>query len=307
MTLNYQQDLAREEFKKKIRATKYANIMLDWTFKKVFGQEQNKNVLISLLNSILPELKIVDLEYRTTEFLSKVAENKNFILDLRCKTAHDKEIIIEMQNSGQKAFFERCVGYGAYAYSNELEEGSLYDSTTPVYVVAIISEKAGKEMILHEPEYDNKVVYNYIFKEKETNEIANPSIMVTFVELSKFNKTEDECKTELDQWFYVLKNSERVYQLNPAFQTEVFKQVFKELDVATFTREERMRHFRENLAKYDDYMQKAFYREKGLEEGMAKGEEKSQREIAQKMKAKGIDPATIAECTGLSIEQVENL
>ncbi len=135
--------------------------------------------------------------------------------------------------------------------------------------------------------------------------------MVTFVELNKFTKTEDECITDLDKWFYVLKNSERINNLNPAFQTEVFKQVFKELDVATFTREERMRHFRENLAKYDAYMQEAFYREKGLKEGMAEGRaegvEQSKLEIAKKMKAESIGIEIIVKCTGLSVEQIESL
>ena len=104
---------------------------------------------------------------------------------------------------------------------------------------------------------------------------------------------------------------------------EVFLGVLEDADVASLTPKEkeiydaRLKRYRDNRACLDYAIEKGVReglekgRAEGMEKGRAEGMEKGQQEeklrIAKSMKEKNIDSATIAQCTNLTIGQVEAL
>ncbi len=90
----------------RLRAQKYADIMLDWTFKYVFGpQGKYKEGLISLLNAIIPDQNIQSIEYLPTEMLGEVAGQRKSVMDLRCKSEDGTQFVVEVQNYQEDGFF----------------------------------------------------------------------------------------------------------------------------------------------------------------------------------------------------------
>ena len=131
-------------------ARKYVDILTDAGFKAVFGDRRNKEVLIDFLNVVLPDhRKVRDLEYSTTEIPSFTLETKSVRLDLRCEGDDGTRFIVEMQQSGQRHFFKRCVEYAAKVYDSGSRRGGDYD-IEPVYFIGILGrdrifERCGPE------------------------------------------------------------------------------------------------------------------------------------------------------------------
>lgn len=300
-----------------VRTQKYADLLLDFTFKRVFCQEENKDILLSFLNALLPEKKIRDIRFNTTELQGATRKNKRFFLDLMCTAGDGSQFIVEVQTYAEKKFFCRCVGYTARVFSSHIktvrkngskEKETKYD---PVYLIAILSDRATGDNVLHKPEYNEGIVYHYVFQEKFTHEIQDDTINIIFVELKKFNKVIEECETLLDKWFYVLKNMERLDVLPPSFRSKVFVKLFEAVRISQFTQEEYdMYMFTNSKAQIMREARELVY-EHGLEDGRTEGREigreESKLETARKMKAKSYPVEDIAECTGLTAEQIESL
>ena len=155
-------------------ARKYVDILTDAGFKAVFGDRRNKEVLIDFLNVVLPaHRKVRDLEYSTTEIPSFTLETKSVRLDLRCEGDDGTRFIVEMQQSGQRHFFKRCVEYAAKVYDSGSRRGGDYD-IEPVYFIGIL----GRERIFGRcgPEWKDRYISEYTFREKHTGEVPDESI-----------------------------------------------------------------------------------------------------------------------------------
>ena len=87
---------------------KYIDLMVDWSFKRVFGTEVNKDILIEFLKVVFPQFAITDITYIPTEQLGIMEDDRKAIFDVLCKTEDDKTFLVEMQRGAQKHFFERA-------------------------------------------------------------------------------------------------------------------------------------------------------------------------------------------------------
>ncbi len=303
--------LSREQAKEEHLSRKYANFLFDFTFKRVFGNESNKDLVISFLNALFPNKKIKDVEYNATEKVGDTSESKKFILDLLCTSEDKTQFIVEVQNYEQEDFFKRCLAYGARLYSESAYAGNSYGQFLPVYVVALMSDAVTKSGKMHRPKYRDKLIYHYLFAEKDTHEVPFEGISCIFVELEKFNKTEAECVTLLDKWFYLIKNSNFLEDRPGSFREKVFDKLFELLEMSKFTPMENRAYIHEWIAEYDriSILRTAENRgiEKGREEGLELGKEQEQLRIAKKMKDEAVDIQTISKCTGLTVEQIESL
>ena len=111
---------------------KYIDLMVDWSFKRVFGTEVNKDILIEFLKVVFPQFAITDITYIPTEQLGIMEDDRKAIFDVLCKTEDDKTFLVEMQRGAQKHFFERALYYtsfpimeqGKIAIAKEKEEGA---------------------------------------------------------------------------------------------------------------------------------------------------------------------------------------
>ncbi len=307
----------------RLRAQKYADIMLDWTFKYVFGPSgKYKEGLISLLNAIIPDRKIRSIEYLPTEMLGEVAGQRSSVMDLRCVSEDGTQFVVEVQNYKEDGFFERCIAYACKLFLEQNRKGTKYRDFLPIYVVAILSENASKGMSLYAGCRD-QVIYDHTMIEKISGIFAPRTISVIFADTSKFRKDISECVDDVDRWLFLLKHSTRMRDYSDSFQTEVFRRVLEVLEISSFTQEEFNMYYTEEEQKRIREAQDDTVRRLGREEGFSEGLEKGRaegiaegraegileanRENARKMLQLGIDVALISQTTGLTAEEIEAL
>ena len=185
--------MGKEEQKGNVQ--RYVDILSDAGFKAVFGEKRNKDVLIDLLNVVLPERKhIMDIRYATTELPGFTLENKSVRLDLRCTGDDGTEFIVEVQRYAQENIFRRCILYASQVYSSGTERGDGQEyCIPPVYLVCLIDDHA---MIADrsDPIFKDRIITEYTFREKIIEDVPDETIFCIFVELNRFEKSLEECK-----------------------------------------------------------------------------------------------------------------
>ena len=294
---------------------KYINLMVDWSFKRVFGTEVNKDILIEFLKVIFPQFAITDITYIPTEQLGIMEEDRKAIFDVLCKTEDNKTFLVEMQRGAQKHFFERALYYtsfpimkqGKKAIAKEEEGAEPWDfSLDGVFFLGILD---------FEYEQDERTEHRYQLLETKTLKQMTDKLEFVFVEVAKFDKSEDELETDLDKWLYLLKNMSTLLERPAALRDRIFGRLFDVAEYARLDDEERKNYVEAMNTARDTYNQIDYAlnkgigigREEGREEGIEIGLEKKAYEIARKMIAKGLDVDTIADFTGLTKEEVAKL
>ena len=287
---------------------KYIDLMVDWSFKRVFGTEVNKDILIEFLKVVFPQFAITDITYIPTEQLGIMEDDRKAIFDVLCKTEDDKTFLVEMQRGAQKHFFERALYYtsfpimkqGKIAIAKEKEEGAKpwNFSLDGVFFLGILD---------FEYEQDEMTEHRYQLLETKTLKRMTDKLEFVFVEVAKFDKSEDELETDLDKWLYLLKNMSKLLERPAALRDRIFGRLFDVAEYARLDDEERKNYVESMNTARDTYNQIDYALNKGIGIGLEMGCEKKACEIAQKMIAKGLDVDTIADLTGLTKEVVAKL
>ena len=289
------------------------NLRSDVGFKAVFADRNNKDILIGVLNQILPpEARIEDIkEYSDREQRRDVPYGKKTVLDLVCVDRDDRTFVVEMQASEEDFFFERCVYYASGLYHLELSDGERYKGLRPVYVVSFLNYH-----LKHDDEslWDTDHFISYWrFSEKRTGMVADQTISVIFVEMTLFTKTLEECVTEFDRLFYIFKNSDG-FQRIPEWIEEaggISRRLAEACEVAAFDKEKKLKYEIDKMNEWDIQAQKEYAVRKGLEEGLQKGlregreegleqgREETRLSIARKLFEAGTPVDVIVNCTGV--------
>ena len=291
----------------------FVNLRSDVGFKAVFADRNNKDILIGVLNQILPpEARIEDIkEYSDREQRRDVPYGKKTVLDLVCVDRDDRTFVVEMQASEEDFFFERCVYYASGLYHLELSDGVRYKGLRPVYVVSFLNYR-----LRHDDEslWDtDHFISNWRFTEKRTGMVADQTISVIFVEMTLFTKTLEECVTEFDRLFYIFKNSDG-FQRIPEWIEEaggISRRLAEACEVAAFDKEKKLKYEIDKMNEWDIQAQKEYAVRKGLEEGLQKGlregreegleqgREEARLSIARKLFEAGTPVDVIVNCTGV--------
>ena len=265
----------------------FVNLRSDVGFKAVFADRNNKDILIGVLNQILPpEVRIE--EYSDREQQQDVIYGKKTVLDLVCVDKDDRTFIVEMQASEEDSFFERCVYYASGLYHLELSEGDLYGKLHPVYVVSFLNYR-----LRHDDEslWDTDHFISYWrFSEKRTGMVADQTISVIFVEMTLFTKTLEECVTESDRLFYIFRNSGG-FQKIPEWIEEaggISRRLAEACEVAAFDKEKKLKYEIDKMNERDILAQRVFAERKGFEKGYADGEAKGIADGMAQGKAQGM-------------------
>ena len=289
------------------------NLRSDVGFKAVFADRNNKDILIGVLNQILPpEARIEDIkEYSDREQRRDVPYGKKTVLDLVCVDRDERTFVVEMQASEEDFFFERCVYYASGLYHLELSDGVRYKGLRPVYVVSFLNYR-----LRHDDEslWDtDHFISHWRFTEKRTGMVADQTISVIFVEMTLFTKTLEECVTEFDRLFYIFKNSEG-FQRIPEWIEEaggISRRLAEACEVAAFDKEKKLKYEIDKMNEWDIQAQKEYAVRKGLEEGLQKGlregreegleqgREETRLSIARKLFEAGTPVDVIVNCTGV--------
>ena len=269
----------------------FVNLRSDVGFKAVFADRNNKDILIGVLNQILPpEARIEDIkEYSDREQRRDVPYGKKTVLDLVCVDKDDRTFVVEMQASEEDFFFERCVYYASGLYHLELSDGVRYKGLRPVYVVSFLNYR-----LRHDDEslWDtDHFISHWRFTEKRTGMVADQTISVIFVEMTLFTKTLEECVTEFDRLFYIFKNSDG-FQRIPEWIEEaggISRRLAEACEVAAFDKEKKLKYEIDKMNEWDILAQREFAERKGLEEGLQKGLQEGREEGLEQGREEGLE------------------
>ena len=296
--------------------SRYINFYTDFAFKKFFGTEANKDLLISFLNSLLDlngGNEIIDLTYLNSENLGDSISERRAIYDVYCQTNNGERFIVEMQKVKQDHFQDRAIYYSSFAIREQGQKGKRDNiswdySLSPVYVVGILNFK------MDESDESSKVITKVKLKDDDNNDFSD-KLNFIFVEMPKFRKTETELETFMDKWLYVIKNLYQLQDKPEALTEGIFKKLFEVAEIAAFTKEERY-DYEESLKNFRDmYNTITSAERKGREEGEAIGIQKGRAEgrveeritMARILKSQGVDFEIIKTASGLSLEEIEKL
>ena len=277
------------------RRERYINPYTDFGFKKLFGTEVNKDLLISFLNALFSGQEVItDITYLPTEQFGGYG-SRRAIFDVYCSTEKGEKIIVEMQKNEQAFFKDRSVFYASFPIQQQGQRGSDWNfKLKSVYTVGILN-------FVFDEDKDDKDYLHHEVKLMDTSKktVFYDKLTFVYLEMPKFNKTEDELVTMFDKWLFVLKNLTRLLDRPKALQEKIFKKLFEQAEIARFTPEEMMA-YEESIKVYRDL-------KNTMDTSYMKGQKEEKLSIAQKLKSLGADVDIIAKATGLSIEVINQL
>jgi len=283
---------------------RYINPYTDFGFKKLFGTAMNKQLLISFLNALLEgkEKPITDIHYLNTEHLGEYAGNRSSIFDVYCQAEDGSHFIVEMQKGQQHYFKDRTVYYAASVIREQAPKGAWDYRLQDVYTVSLLN------FTLPENKFpDDSYRHEVVLMDKEFKQVFYEKLTFIYLEMPKFNKTEDELDGIFEKWMFVLKNLYRLLDRPVALQEKVFTMLFDAAEIARFTPEER-RAYEESVKIFRDNINVTnFAVSEAEKKGRAEGEYSKALKVARSFKAKGYPIEDIMEATELTKEEIEKL
>jgi len=278
----------------------YLNPFTDFGFKKLFGEEYNKDLLIDFLNQLLKKEqgRIKTLTYLKNEHLGRSEADRRAVYDLYCENEQGDRFIVEIQKSKQKFFKDRALYYSTFPIAEQGKAGDWDFELKAVYTVAILD-------FVFDEDRNDKEKYRYDVKltDIETYKVFYDKLTFVYLEMPKFEKTLDELETRFDKWLYVLKNLERLHDIPEKLRDRIFRKLFAAAEIAKFTPEEA-RAYEDSLKVYRDLKNSI---DTARKEGREEGKQKTLEHTALKMLNKGLNLEVISEITGLTPEQIEAL
>ena len=274
---------------------RYINPYTDFGFKKLFGTELNKDLLISFLNALFNDkLEITDLTYLNSEHLGEGITDRKAVFDVYCQLSNGSRIIVEMQKAEQLYFKDRSIYYSTYPIREQAPKGKWDYRLEDVYTVGILN------FTFPDGEYsDDSMIHEIKLKDVEDNHVFYDKLTFVYLEMPKFNKKEEELVTMFDKWLYALSNLARLLERPKALQERIFTHLFEQSEVARFTPEERNEYVASKKDYWDNYSIVTTSYNKGLA--------KSRIDTAKKMMEKGYPLEDISDVTGLTIEEIRSL
>ena len=259
---------------------RYVNPYTDFGFKKLFGSEMNKDLLISFINSLLHgEELVTDLTYLNTEHLGTGEADRKAVFDVYCENDRGEKILVEMQRGEQRFFKDRSIYYATFPIREQGQKGEWNYELKAVYIIGILN-------FTFDEKDDNYFHHEVKLMDRRTKEVFYDKLTFIYLEMPKFNKREDELDGMFEKWLFVLRNLSRLMERPKALQERIFTKLFEAAEIARFTKKE-YDAYEDSLKTYRDWkstIETAEYKGRqeglaeGLEKGLAKGMEKGREE-----------------------------
>ncbi len=246
------------------RIGKFIDPLLDYSFKRIFSGDTNKQNLIELLNDLLAgEKQIKDLVYMPTEELGDNSDLRRIIFDLKCLGDKGEIFLIEMQRLDHRNFRDRTVFSTSRIISNHYAQGDDYRKTAlpEVYFIGILEFRMDQDE-------QERYIRRVDLAERETGRIYYNKLKYIFLELPNFAKGDDEIRTDMDQWFWLFKYLSGADRLPAFMKKKVFKRIFNIAEIASLTTEELMAYNASIQAKWDWENAVSLVEERAVEKAM---------------------------------------
>jgi len=281
----------------------FLDIKTDFAFKKVFGSTGSKELLLSFLNSVIDfphQQKIKDLTIVDPYNIPMLKGMKDTYVDVKAVLDNDTQVIIEMQVLNHEGLEKRILYNAAKNYSIQLKKGDMYELLNPVIALTIT------DFVLFQNNQD--LISSFKLLEKNKFIEYSDDIELIFIELPRFNKTEQQLETLQDKWLYFIKNAGSLEYI----PTNIGQEVQKAFDIANeahLSKEElELQHKKKDwiyIQKSSMELAKKQGLEQGLEQGLVQGSMQEKINIAKNLIGL-LDNETIAEKTGLSVQEIES-
>ena len=306
---------------------KYLNPKADLTFKKIFGEHEE--LLMSLLNALLPldeGKRIEHVEYLPAEMVPETPMKKDSIVDVRCRETGGRHFIVEMQMNWNNEYQNRVILNASKAVVKQLKAGEDYTLLQPVYSLNLINDvgfDAGPDEFYHD----------YAIVNVEHSDRIIEGLRFVFVELPKFKPQTIKEKKMAVLWLKFLTEIDEDTESVDAdlLENPDTTQALQILEKAAYSDGEMLAYekfwmsvvdervimegklkqgFKQGFDEgFDEGKEQGMAQgmEQGMKQGMAQGIEQANRDIARKMKLKGIPDEAIADITGMSIDDIHQL
>jgi predicted transposase/invertase (TIGR01784 family) len=272
---------------------KYINPFTDFGFKKIFGEEENKDLLVDFIQTLMPEKSnITTINYLKTEKLGRANTERKAIFDLYCENDKGEKFIVELQRAEQDYFKERSIYYSTFAIQEQAKKGKWDYNWQGVYTIAIMDFSFAHS--LHKNVKTQVVLYD-----EENKVIFSDKLKYIYLEMEKFDKSIEELENHYEKWLFILKNLHLLDEIPKELREKAFQKVFNVAEIAKYNPKDRQTY--ENSLKYYRDM------ENSLDLQYKTGQKEKGMEIAKNMILDNFNINVISKITGLSIEQIEEL
>ncbi len=287
---------------------RYINPLTDFGFKRLFGTEPNKALLIDFLNVILPQrYSISDLSYRNSENVGNTALDRKAIFDIYCKSESGERFIVEIQKAKQNFFKDRSVYYSTFPIQEQAQQGLWNFELAPVYTVGVL------DFVFDDHKDDDTILHTVELK-NEKCQVFYDKLKFIYIELPKFTKTVDQLESHFDKWLFLLRHLPDLDDPPATLREDAFQQLFEVAEIANFSIEEQdayedsLKYYRDLNNVVDTSRQEGF--EEGQEQGFEKGRESATTSLIIRQLTKRF--ARLPDCSveairALTIEASEEL
>lgn len=301
----------------------FINPLTDFGFKRIFGTTMNKDLLISFLNALFDGEEVIeDVSYSNAEKFGASEAERKAIFDVYCQTADGSRIIVEMQNVYQEFYKDRSIYYSTFPIAEQAKKGKWDYKLNKVYTVGILNFSFPEDR-----KSNGDITSEVKLMNVKTKEIFYDKLTYYYIELVNFQKSLKELDTLFDKWLYALRNMSNLLNRPAKLQERIFTRLFDAAQIAKLSTEE-LREYETSVNAYRDIenavdtakrdgerigMKKGLEKglkkglKKGLEQGRVEGEKNAMLTVAKKMKDTGISPNEIANFTGLSVEEINEI
>ncbi|NJL34864.1 MAG: PD-(D/E)XK nuclease family transposase [Chloroflexaceae bacterium] len=277
--------------------SRYIHPTTDFGFKRLFGQEDSKEILRGFLNAILTLPRpIVELSYIPSEQLPGSADERSGIYDVYCMDSEGQRCIVEMQRARQAFLKERSLYYVTFPIVQQMRRGTneYPFRLLPIYSIAVLNFRLDD---------DPRHMRHVNLRDAATGALFYDKLTFVYIELPKFTATLDDDLSLADKWVYMLRNMPALVDIPAELADEPFPEAFQLAEEAALSPDERI-VYEGSLKRTMD--EQSIY-QTGRREGREEARLETQLEIAQAMLARGIDRATVAQVTGLCEEVLSQL
>ncbi len=279
-----------------LKIGRYANVLMDRWFKRTFGWAPARRLMQLFLQEMIPERKITKLSFGPQEYVNPIEEGKDIRLDVHCTDETGAHFIVEMQFTEQKTFYERAMFNSTFVIQEQVKVGSTDWSLPQIYFIGVVN------FPLHEG--SDRVLYRYRLKELSTGEDMPIPVEYIFLEVPNCSKAMTSEASLLDNFCYAMRNMPEMEERPKELKGEIFDLLFNSAEINKFAPKERSEYIQDMTTERDRANQLATAEEKGHAKGLAEGEAKAMRELAQSMLADGLDAPFVSKHTHLPLEDV---
>jgi predicted transposase/invertase (TIGR01784 family) len=301
----------------------FINPFTDFGFKKIFGEEQNKDLLIDFLNELLATQNqhISDLVFKKTDRLGITDLDRKVVFDLYCENERGEKFTVELQKAKQSFFKDRMLYYSSFSIQEQGQRGNWDYQLKAIYVIAIL------DFVIDEHNHDKIVVSKNKIMDIDRSKVFYDKLTFVTLQMPNFTKTESELETNFDKWLFIIKNLHQLDHIPEKTQERIFKKLFQIASYPALSKEDKEK-YEDSLKYYNDlknsldtahqegYQEALVHFELEIEEERRqKEEERRQKEEIQQqlflaiknMHQLGISPENIAQISNRSIDEILSL